>query len=60
MDTESREGEKEMTDCEHDCIDDDVIIGYFRHHGIERKGMYCNICNELLDYYPQYNEDDFE
>lgn len=36
-----------------DC-NDDVRYGYFMMEGIERKGMYCKKCGELLDYIPQY------
>ena len=42
--------------CEHDS-DKETRIGYFTHNEIERKAMYCPKCGELLDYYPQYNED---
>ena len=34
-----------------------IRYGYFTLRGIERKGIYCKNCNELLDYIPQYNED---
>lgn len=33
-------------------------ISYFTHQGIERKGQYCNKCDLLLDYWPQYGEDE--
>lgn len=44
-----------MCECDCDC---GVNISYFKHHGVERKGMYCKECHQLLDYIPQYNEDE--
>lgn len=40
--------------CEHNG---EIYYGYFKKRGIGRKGMYCKDCRQLLDYYPQYNED---
>lgn len=41
---------------ECDC-DGGVRYGYFTHNGVERKGMYCKECGQLLDYIPQYEMD---
>jgi len=41
--------------CEHN---EEPIIGYIIHRGIERKTMRCSVCHELWDYYPQYEGDD--
>lgn len=46
-----------MCDCDLSNDDFYVIYDYFMMQGIERKGMFCNKCGELLDYIPQYNED---
>ena len=46
-----------MIEC--DC-DGAIYYGYFTHHGVERKGMYCKKCRTLLDYIPQYCEDDIK
>jgi len=40
-------------DCDCDC-DCGIYYGYFWKDGIERKGMYCKECHQLLDYIPQY------
>lgn len=47
-----------MSDEEEECICDyGVNFGYFWHHEVERKAMYCKKCGKMLDYYPQYSED---
>ncbi len=35
----------------------DTYYTYFMKNGIQRKGVKCAKCHELLDYIPQYNED---
>lgn len=47
-----------MVDDEEECVCDcGVNFGYFWHHGVQRKSMYCKNCGKMLDYYPQYSED---
>ena len=46
-----------MVDKEECECDEGISYGYFTHQGIERKGMYCKKCGQLLDYIPQYSED---
>ena len=47
-----------MCDCDLSNDNFSPIENYFMKQGIERKGLFCNLCGELLDYIPQYNEDD--
>ena len=46
---------EKQKDCEHNRGSN---LRCFMHQEIERKGQYCNECNLLLDYWPQYSEDD--
>ena len=41
---------------ECDC-DGKTFIGHFWLNEVERKGMYCEKCGNLLDYIPQYETD---
>jgi len=50
-----KEKEEKKEACEHKG---GSHISYFTHQEIERKGQYCNNCDLLLDYWPQYSEDD--
>ena len=41
----------EISACPHDGA---IYHNYFFKDEIERKGIYCSICKELMDYRPQY------
>jgi len=45
---------EKQKDCEHNKGSN---LRDFIHKEIERKGQYCNECNLLLDYFPQYEGD---
>ena len=52
------ERKKQQESCDHDNGDEGTRIGYFTHQGIQRTGIFCRKCGLLMDYMPQYSEDD--
>ena len=48
---------KIMTDKEECNCDCGTYEKSFMLNGAWRLGMYCEECNQLLDYYPQYSGD---